>query len=193
MTPTLPPPPAPALASLNEADLDAFINRVVQETRAIGVNVGVMRNGVVTFASGFGLASTERRTPVTADTLFAIGSITKQFTCATALLLEQEGKLSFDDRIAKYAPALTRAADITIRDLGSHVSGYRDYYPLDFVERPMAKARPSADVIKDFALRPLDFEPGSRYSYSNTGYLLLGQIIEQQAGSHMRRRSIAAF
>jgi CubicO group peptidase (beta-lactamase class C family) len=62
------------------------------------------------------------------------------------------------------------------------VSGYRDYYPLDFVERPMAKARPSAEVVKDFASRPLDFEPGSRYSYSNTGYLLLGQIIEQAGG-----------
>ena len=76
-------------------------------------------------------------------------------------------------------PGLTRAADITIRDLGNHVSGYRDYYPLDFVERPMAQAKPSAEVVKDYASRPLDFEPGSRYSYSNTGFLLLGEIIEK--------------
>jgi D-alanyl-D-alanine carboxypeptidase len=178
------PPPAPAapapplLASLSEADLDGFIASVVNDTHAIGVTVGVMRGGKVIFAKGFGLASTESKVPVTPETLFAIGSVTKQFTCATALLLEQEHKLSFDDRVARYAPALTRAADITIRDLGNHVSGYRDYYPLDFVERPMAQARPSTEVVKDFASRPLDFEPGSRYSYSNTGYLLLGQIVE---------------
>ena len=172
----------PALASLAEADLDAFITRTVRDTHAIGVTVGVMRDGEVVFARGYGLASTEAKTPVTPDTLFAIGSITKQFTCATALMLEQEGKLSFDDRVAKYAPGLTRAADITIRDLGNHVSGYRDYYPLDFVERPMAQPRSSAEVVKDFASRPLDFEPGTRYSYSNTGYLLLGQVVEQAGG-----------
>jgi len=169
---------APTLASLSEADLDAFIAHIVQETHAIGVNVGVMRDGQIIYAKGHGLASTEAHRPVAPDTLFAIGSITKQFTCATALLLEQEHKLSFDDRVARYVPGLTRSADITIRDLGGHVSGYRDYYPLDFVERPMARARPSAEVVKDFASRPLDFEPGSRYSYSNTGFLLLGEIIE---------------
>ena len=177
--PSSTPPASPALTSLSEADLDAFIARTVQETHAIGVNVGVMRDGQVIYAKGHGLASTEPRRPVTPDTLFAIGSITKQFTCATALLLEQEHKLSFDDRVAKYVPGLTRAADITIRDLGNHVSGYRDYYPLDFVERPMAQAKPSAEVVKEFASRPLDFEPGSRYSYSNTGFLLLGEIIEK--------------
>ena len=69
-----------------------------------------------------------------------IGSVTKQFTCAVALQLEQEGKLSFDDPVAKYDPALTRASDITVRDIGGMVSGYRDYYPLDFVDRPMAAA-----------------------------------------------------
>src|SRR5262245_61322905 len=125
-------PAAPALASLGEADLDAFIARAVRDTHAIGVTVGVTRGGEVTFAKGYGLASLEAKTPVTPDTLFAIGSITKQFTCATALMLEQEHKLAFDDRVAKYAPGLTRAADITIRDLGNHVSGYRDYYPSDF-------------------------------------------------------------
>ncbi len=70
-----------------------------------------------------------------------------------------------------------------MRDLGNHVSGYRDYYPLDFVDRPMAAARSSADVIKDFASRPLDFEPGSRYWYSNTAYLLLGAITERASGT----------
>jgi CubicO group peptidase (beta-lactamase class C family) len=172
----------PTLASLDPSDLDAFIGATVAAQRAIGVTVGVMREGEVIFAKGYGLARVADRTAVTPETLFAIGSITKQFTCAVALQLEQERKLSFDDPVAKYAPALTRAADIRVRDIGGMVSGYRDYYPLDFVDRPMATARPSADIVKDFASRPLDFEPRSRYSYSNTGYLLLGQIVEAAGG-----------
>ena len=172
----------PVLASLSPADLDAFITATVAAQRAIGVTVGVMRNGEVIFAKGYGLANTAATAAVTPDTLFAIGSVTKQFTCAVALQLEQERKLSFDDPVAKYAPRLTRAGDITVRDIGGMVSGYRDYYPLDFVDRPMAAARPSAEIVADFAARPLDFEPRARYSYSNTGYLLLGQIAEQAGG-----------
>ncbi len=178
---TVPPPsaaPAPELTSLAPADLDAFIGGVVAAQQAIGVTVGVMQDGQVTFAKGYGLANVETKMPVAPDTLFAIGSVTKQFTCALALQLEQEGRLSFEDPVAKYALALTRAADITVRDLAGMVSGYRDYYPLDFVDRPMAAPRPSAAIIDEFASRPLDFEPRSRYSYSNTGYLLLGRIAE---------------
>jgi CubicO group peptidase (beta-lactamase class C family) len=176
---TAPPEPsAPALASLSAADLDRYIAAVVEANHAVGVNVGVMRNGEVVLAKGYGLANVEKRTTVTQDTLFAIGSVTKQFTCSIALQLEQEGKLSLADAVAKYEPGLTRARDITLRDLANHVSGYRDYYPLDFVDRPMAADRPAAEVWRDFASRPLDFDPGSRYSYSNTGYLLLGHIAE---------------
>jgi len=164
--------------SLSAADLDRYVADVVEASHAVGVNVGVMQNGEVILAKGYGLANVEKKTPVTPDTLFAIGSVTKQFTCSVALQLEQEGKLSFADRVARYEPGLTRAHDITVRDLGNHVSGYRDYYPLDFVDRPMAADRPASDVWRDFASRPLDFEPGSRYSYSNTGYLLLGHIAE---------------
>lgn len=170
---------APTLASLSVADLDAFIGAVVVAQRAVGVNVGVMRDGQVVFAKGYGLARVADQTPVATDTLFAIGSITKQFTCAVALQLEQERKLSFDDKVVKYEPDLTRAADITLGDIGGMVSGYRDYYPLDFVDRPMAAPRPGLDIVRDFASRPLDFEPRARYSYSNTGYLLLGAISER--------------
>ena len=186
---------APELASLSPADLDRYVTAIVEAQHAVGVTVGVMHQGQVIFAKGYGTANVAAKTPVAPDTLFAIGSVTKQFTCAVALQLQQEGKLSFDDPVAKYAPALTRAADITVRDLAGMVSGYRDYYPLDFVDRPMATARPSAAIITEFASRPLDFAPRSRYSYSNTGYLLLGRIVELAGGepfaAALERRLIA--
>jgi D-alanyl-D-alanine carboxypeptidase len=173
------PPAAPVLASLSVADLDAFISATVAAQHAIGVNVGVMKDGQVIFAKGYGLARVADKTPVATETLFAIGSVTKQFTCAVALQLEQEKKLSFADTVARYEPGLTRARDITLADIGGMVSGYRDYYPLDFVDRPMAAPRSSVDIVREFASRPLDFEPRARYSYSNTGYLLLGAIAER--------------
>ncbi len=186
---------APELASLSPADLDRYVAAIVEAQHAVGVTVGVMHQGQVIFAKGYGTANVAAKTPVAPDTLFAIGSVTKQFTCAVALQLQQEGKLSFDDPVARYAPALTRAADITVRDLAGMVSGYRDYYPLDFVDRPMATARPSAAIITEFASRPLDFAPRSRYSYSNTGYLLLGRIVELAGGepfaAALERRLIA--
>ena len=137
-----------------------------------------MQDGKVVLAKGYGYRSLEPKLPVTPTTMFGIGSVTKQFTCSSALLLEQEGKLSMNDHVAKYVPSATRANDVTLMELGQHVSGYRDYYPLDFVVREMAKPEPTDTVIARHATRPLDFEPGSRWSYSNTNFLILGKAIE---------------
>ncbi|HEY8378714.1 MAG TPA: serine hydrolase domain-containing protein, partial [Nannocystis sp.] len=130
--------------------------------------------------------------PVTVDTPFAIGSITKQFTCAGVLLLAEDGKLGLDDPIARYRPELTRAGDITLFDVLSHVSGYPDYYPLDFIDEPKSRPIDIDDLIRRYAAGPLDFEPRTRWSYSNTGYLIAGRIIEELAGedlnSFMQRR-----
>ena len=169
-------PSASTLRSLAPADLDDFITRTVAAQRAIGVTVAVMQDGKVTFSKGYGRSNTSRNVPVTTDTIFAVGSVTKQFTCAIALQLEQEGQLDFGNRVSRYRADFGHANEITLHDLGNHVSGYRDYYPLDFVDRPMAKDIAEEDVLKTFTNMPLDFPPGTRYSYSNTGYLLLGQI-----------------
>jgi len=120
--------------------------------------------------------------PVGLDTRFAIGSITKQFTSACILLLAEEGKLSTADKVAKWFPDLTKANEITVLDLMNHVSGYPDYYPLDFVDRPMQKPIAVDELIRQFGAKTLDFEPGTRYSYSNTGYVMLGRIVSKVSG-----------
>jgi CubicO group peptidase (beta-lactamase class C family) len=84
--------------------------------------------------------------------------------------------------VAKYYPGLTRANDITLLDLMNHVSGYPDYYPLDFVDRRMVAPIAPDDLIRRYAGAPLDFEPGTRWSYSNTGFVLLGRILERAGG-----------
>src|SRR5215470_2471001 len=101
--------PSSASTLLNVAELDGLIARIVQEKHLIGLSVGVMQNGKAVLEKGYGLSSLKTSEPVTPETLFAIGSITKQFTCAALLLLAEEGKLSLDVPVAKYDPSLTRA------------------------------------------------------------------------------------
>src|SRR5947209_15665446 len=131
---------------------------------------------------GYGVRDVSTKNPVTPQTMFAIGSVTKQFTCSALMLLVEQHKLSLTDPVSKWFPNLTRAKDITLRDLGGHLSGYRDYYPLDFVDREMQRDETADQIITEYATRPLDFEPRSRYSYSNTGFLILGRVIEKASG-----------
>ena len=179
---------SPSVAAVNVNEIDSLIQRVVASKRLVGLSVGVMQDGKIVLAKGYGYRSLQPRLPVTPTTMFGIGSVTKQFTCSAALLLEQAGKLSMNDAVAKYVPSATRAKDITLLQLGQHVSGYRDYYPLDFVGREMAKPEPADTVIARYATRPLDFAPGSRWSYSNTNFLILGRAVEMASG-----QTIGAF
>jgi CubicO group peptidase (beta-lactamase class C family) len=170
------------VAPIDPAQVDSIIRRQIADKKIIGVSVGIMQNGKTMFARGYGVADVATTRTVTPRTMFAIGSVTKQFTCSALLMLEEHGHLSLGDPVSKYFPQLTRANDITLLDLGGHLSGYRDYYPLDYVNREMQQAASADTIIMRYATRPLDFEPRSRYSYSNTGYLILGRVVEKASG-----------
>jgi D-alanyl-D-alanine carboxypeptidase len=182
------PPPAPSSAGvpqpppINVAQLDSMIRKTVVSKQLVGLSIGVMQNGKVVLAKGYGLRKLGTTDSVDSETMFAVGSVTKQFTCSSALLLAQDGKLSMQDPVAKYFPNLTRAKDITLLDVGQHVSGYHDFYPLDYVDREMQHAETPDSIIAEYATRPLDFEPGTRWSYSNTGFLILGRAVEKVSG-----------
>lgn len=167
---------------VSPAQLDSVIQKTVADKQIVGLSVGVMQNGKVVLAKAYGVRDIATRAPVTTSTMFGIGSVTKQFTCAAALMLAEQGRLSFGDPVAKWFPRLTRARDITLLDVGGHLSGYRDYYPLDFVDQKMQKPASADEIIDRYATRPLDFAPRSRYSYSNTGFLILGRVVEKVSG-----------
>ena len=162
--------------------LDSLIRKSVADKHIVGVSVGVMQNGKVILAKGYGVRDLTSKAAVTPQTMFAIGSVTKQFTCSAVLMLAEQKKLAMTDKVSKYFPKLTRASDITLKDLGGHLSGYRDYYPLDFVDREMQKPETADEIFTRYATRALDFEPRARYSYSNTGFLILGRVIEKVSG-----------
>jgi D-alanyl-D-alanine carboxypeptidase len=164
------------------AAIDAYVAAQVRDQGYAGLSLTIMREGKVVMAKGYGKRLLDKGASVESDTPFAIGSVTKQFTCACVLLLAEEGKLSIDDKVAKYEPKLARAGDITLHDLMTHLSGYPDFYPLDFVDRRLMKPILAEALLAEYAGAKLDFEPGTRWSYSNTGYTLLGHVVARVSG-----------
>jgi D-alanyl-D-alanine carboxypeptidase len=176
------PKPVVAPASFDVPAIDAYVSATVRDQGYAGLSLTVMREGKVVMAKGYGKRLLEEGAPVVPETPFGVGSVTKQFTCACILLLAEDGKLSIDDRVAKYEPNLTSAGDITLHDLMTHLSGYPDFYPLDFVDRRLKRPILIETLLAEYAGARLDFEPGVRWSYSNTGYMVLGKVVATVSG-----------
>lgn len=189
------PAPPPRPERFDVAEIDAYVAGQLAPRGIVGLSLAIVREGEVALERGYGERAAGSGAPVRADTAFAIGSVTKQFTCVSALLLAEEGRLTLEDRVARYYPELTRAGDVALFDLLSNVSGYRDYYPLDFVDARMTRPTTVDAVIQTYAGAPLDFDPGTRWSYSNTGFLIAGRVVEKVSGealgAFMQRRIFA--
>lgn len=148
-----------------------------------GLALEVIRHGKCVKRAAYGFANLEWRTPVTPQTVFEIGSVTKQFTSAGILLLMQDGKLSVDDKIStRLAGTPESWKDITIRHLLTHTSGIPNYTRLDGFE--LRRHLSQAEFIKQIGSYPLDFQPGARFSYCNSGFNLLAFIIENVSGTN---------
>src|SRR5437870_8022767 len=167
------------------ADLIERIDKLATETLAkTGVpsaSVAVVKNGQIAYVKAYGDARLEPKTPATPEMRYSIGSISKQFTATAILLLQEQGKLSLDDKVGKFIPDLTRANEVTIRQLLSHTSGYQDYWPQDYVMPMMLQPVTAQKIMDMWARKPLDFDPGTKWQYSNTNYVIAGVIVEKVA------------
>src|SRR5437868_13095017 len=162
--------------------IDSIAAQGLQSTGVPSATVAVVKNGALAFANAYGAGKIDPRVAATPDMRYAIGSISKQFTAVAALLLQQEGKLRLDDPVSKYVPGLTRGNDVTVRQLLSHTSGYQDFWPQDYVMPGMLVATTPQAIADEWAKKPLDFDPGSRWQYSNTNYTLAGMVVEKASG-----------
>jgi D-alanyl-D-alanine carboxypeptidase len=167
--------------------IDTVAEEVLTSTGVPSASIAIVRNGMVAYTHAYGDARLDPETRATVGMRYSIGSISKQFTAAAVLLLQQDGKLSLDDPVSKYLPDLTRANEVTIRMLLSHTSGYQDYWPQDYLMPPMRVATTSQHILDVWAKKPLDFEPGTRWQYSNTNYVIAGRIVEQVSGMEIFR------
>jgi D-alanyl-D-alanine carboxypeptidase len=164
------------------AKVDAAAEKVLKDTGVPSASVAIVKDGKVVYTHAYGLAHLQPDVAATPDIAYPIGSISKQFTATAMLILQQEGKLSVDDSVAKYFPTLTRANDITIRHLLTMTSGYEDYAPQDYTIPIWLKPVDPKAIVMEWATKPLDFEPGTQYQYSNTNFVLAALIVEKVSG-----------
>jgi CubicO group peptidase (beta-lactamase class C family) len=175
----------PSLA-LAPVELSSKIGQVMDalaEQDSFTGAVLVARNGEILLSQGYGWADWEKQLRNTPQTKFRIGSVTKQFTATVVLLLQAEGRLDVQDHMCVYLPECPAAwQEITIHHLLTHTSGIPNF--TGFLDYRKLQATPSApgQTIARFKDKPLDFKPGEKWSYSNSGYILLGYIIEQASG-----------
>jgi D-alanyl-D-alanine carboxypeptidase len=165
-----------------ESNVDSIANSVLRATGVPSASVAVVQHGRIIFAKAYGSARLEPQLAATPSMRYAIGSISKQFTAAAMLLLQQEGKLRIDDPVGKYVPGLSRGNEVTIRQILSHTSGYQDFWPQDYLMEPMRQNAAAQSIMDRWAKQPLDFEPGTRWQYSNTGFVLAAMIVEKASG-----------
>lgn len=165
---------------------NASFDRIAQEAlaakQAPGFSIGIFREGRFVYAKGFGMADVASKKTATPETRFAIGSMTKQFTAASVLLLAERGKLSLDDRLGKYLPDFPNAQKITLRDLLHQTSGLHNYPNTEEHRWPLFGTIAPTKLLAIMKTDKPDFEPGTKWEYSNTNYAVLAYIVATASG-----------
>ncbi len=163
--------------------IDRIAAQVLEQTGVPSASLAIVKGGKLAYTHAYGKARLDPATPATPDMRYSIGSISKQFTAAAILLLQEDGKLNLDDAVGKFVPGLTRGNEVTIRQILSHTSGYQDYWPEDYVMTPMLKPESAQQILDTWGKKPLDFEPGTQWQYSNTNFVIAGRIVEAITGA----------
>jgi CubicO group peptidase (beta-lactamase class C family) len=194
-----PKPPKPPQQASNIAELEAYVNQLVEMSRPPGLSLVVIKDGEMVYNKSFGLADGPNRIPVTPDTIYHWGSMTKPTTATAIIQLQERGELSIDDPVTKYLPDFNvqypsdGSEQITIRHLLNHSSGLGD--PGDILEFVHEEGGPfpnQVELIQRLLVgnNKLKFEPGTNAAYTNLGYAVLGAVVETIAGLPHREYAI---
>ncbi len=164
--------------------LDTYFKDLIAKKKSPSIAVSIQVGNKVVYAKGFGMADLESDTPANEHTVYRLGSLTKQFTSAMIMQLVNEKKLALDDPASKHLPKLPKAwAKVTVRQLLTHTSGIKSYTELpEFMQEISLKSVKPEGILATVESFPLDFEPGTKWHYSNTGYEVLGMLIEKFDG-----------
>jgi D-alanyl-D-alanine carboxypeptidase len=163
--------------------IDKYVLSVMQKRHVPGVSIAIVKDGKLVEAKGYGLANVELSVPATEKTVYQLASVTKQFTATAIMILAGEGKLSLEDKITKYLSDLPAAwKEVTVRHLLTHTSGIKNYTSVKDFFKTARKDYTRSEILDLVAKAPLEFAPGEKWNYSNTGYFLLGMIVEKVAG-----------
>ena len=174
------PATAQPLTQAEIGQVDQLVATTLADTGVPSAEIAIVRDGKLVLDKAYGKAN--ETLPASPALPYQIASNSKQFTAMALLLLEDEGKLSLDDRVSKYIPGITQGDRITIRQLLSHTSGLQDFWPQDYSFVDMERSTTPQQILDKWAKKPLDFEPATRWQYSNTGYVVAGLIAEKVSG-----------
>ena len=164
-------------------EVDNFVQAQLASQKIPGLSLAVIRNGEVIKSRGYGLADLEHQVPATEDTVYLLASVTKQFTATAVMMLVQDGKIKLDEPIGRYLENTPEAWNgITIRHLLTHTGGLSRIIPYQRDPGWMTSPHSLAEILKLSTAEPVLFPPGDKFSYSNTGYCLLGYVIEKVSG-----------
>jgi D-alanyl-D-alanine carboxypeptidase len=171
------------IAAATVARVDASVAKVMTAAHVPSIVVAVSRDGAIVYSRAYGYADVARRMPATVETHYEIGSITKQFTATAILQLKEAGRLSLDDTLARWIPEYRRGAKVTIRELLEQTTGIPNFTEVKGFVKIASTRQPSFGAILALVRdKPLEFAPGSRFNYSNTNYILLGEIVQRASG-----------
>lgn len=182
----------PALAQTElpsdlQQKIDKIASEVLEKTGTPAASIAVVKDGQIVYIKAYGDACLDPRTSAKPEMRFSTGSVSKPFTAAAILLLQEQGKLSIDDKVSRFIPDLTRANEVTIRQLLSMTSGYQEFWPVDYVLPMMQKPVTPRKIVDQWAHKPLNFDPGTKWAISDTNYVIAGLIVEKASGMPLHR------
>ena len=187
---TLPADAQETLSAAQRASIDAAVDDVLSATGTPSASIAIVRDAKVVYERAYGASRLSPKTSATTQMRYSIGSISKQFTATAILILAEEKRLSLDDKVAKWFPELTRAAEVSVRQLLSMTAGYQDYWPQDYVFPDMLKPTTPKSILDRWARKPLDFDPGTKWQYQQ--YKLYDRRPDSGKGERNRSARISA-
>ncbi len=188
----LPPERSEKLNPATSEQIATTVRRTLAEDGTPSASIAIVLDGKLAYAAAFGDAILSPHAPATTQTRYQLASLSKSITAAALLLLEQDGKLSLDDHVARWLPDLTQADRVTVRELLEHTAGYPDHYPQTYPAGPRTRPTTPDTILAEWAHHPLLFTPGKDFHYSNLNYVIAGRIAEKVAGeplfAYLRKR-----
>lgn len=176
------PAPAGGLTAAQTSAIDAIGRTSIDMRMAPSVEIAVLRDGAFVYRKGFGVRNVEDSVAPDDQTRYPIGSNTKQFTATSILMLQDQGKLRVDAPLSTYLPQIPHSRQVTLRNLLMHTGGYSEFTAREDFDEVGARPATPAQIVSEAVAKPLDFKPGTKRSYSNTGYVLLQMVIEKLSG-----------
>jgi D-alanyl-D-alanine carboxypeptidase len=179
------PATAQPLTPPEREQIDKGVLAILGATGAPSASIAIVRGGEIAYEHAYGDARSSPAKAADPSMRYAIGSVSKQFTATAVLLLAEDGRLSLDDKVARWFPELTRANEVSLRQVLSMTSGYQDYWPQDYVIPDMQRPATAQAIMQRWATKQLDFEPGTSWQYSNTNYVIAAAVVERVAGMRL--------